>query len=103
MRRFQRKQLLEHIHTLREAGCALGEQFGEKKINLCADMQEFIAAILGFLDSIGEDDSALADKLAQLYGLLLQVSQDKVSSAQITAQISNTQDYVECRASPDRL
>lgn len=103
MRRFQRKQLLENIRTLREAGCALGEQSGEKKINLCADMQEFIVAILGFLDSIGEDDPALADKLAQLYGLLLQVSQDEVSSAQITAQIDDTEDYVESRADTDRL
>ncbi len=103
MRRFHRRQLLENINILREAGNALNGQSGENKINLCADIQEFIAAVLNFLDSVAGDDALLTDGFVQLYRMLLKVSQDEISSQQLVVQIDEMKGYVESKAETDKL
>jgi hypothetical protein len=96
MRGFQKKQLLDSVEVLREAGGVLKEQQpGAEKVNLCADMQDFTLAILNFLDNINEDDEKLTDQLSELYKILLNVSQEEVSCEEPAALIDQIRDYVE--------
>lgn len=96
MRKFQKEQLSKHMGLLREACDVLTEQQpGSGKINLCADMQEYILAILKFLDSIDEENTELTDRLSELYKELLKVSQDEVSADQLAEQLGETAAYIE--------
>lgn len=100
MKGFQKDQLLKSVNVLQEAGGVLEQQeSGPEKINLCADMQEFIFAILNFLDNIEEEDAELTDSLCELYKTLLKVSQDEIPSGQINVEIHKIRDYVEKKES----
>ena len=54
MRRFHKEKLSLQIETLKEACLELDKVSGNKKINLCADIQDFIEAVLNYFDSVGE-------------------------------------------------
>lgn len=96
MRKFQKEQLSKHMGLLREACSVLTEQQpGPGKVNLCADMQEYILAILKFLESIDEENTELTDRLSELYKELLKVSQEEVSVEQLAVQLGEAASYIE--------
>lgn len=104
MRRFQKKQLLGHIGLLREAcGVVKEQQPGSQKINLCADMQDYVLAILNFLESIAENDVELTELFSELFRMLLGASQEEISSEELLIQIDKIADYAQTRVSGDKL
>ena len=64
MRRLQKKRLLEQLDMLCEACNVLNEQPpGPGYVNLCADMQEFVSAILDFLEHTAGEGTETAGRL----------------------------------------
>lgn len=88
MRRFQKEQLSKNVNLLREAGSELTKlQPGAQKINLCADIQDFVLAILNFAESVIEKDTELTELLSEAYIMLLKASQEETDTESVLAQL----------------
>lgn len=104
MRRFQKEMLLKNIGLLQEAGHTLAEQQpGAQKINLCADMQEFILAILNFSESVTEKNKELTDLLSEAYIMLLNASQEEVSAEKVIEQLEKAASFARDKVDIDKM
>lgn len=84
MRRCQKKKFLEQIDMLCEACSVLEKQPpGPGYVNLCADMQEFVAAIFDYLEHISGSETETAGLLCQLYRMLFNASQGESTAGQL--------------------
>ncbi len=97
MRKFHKEKLGEQIATLKEAICELDKLSGNERINLCADIQDFIEAILNYFDTIREDtvyESKVKTKLNKLFDNIYRFSRGECRSEDLNCLVD---DIIHCQ------
>ncbi len=77
MRKIQKNQLMEFLHTLCRACQELSNvPIGANYINFCADIQDFVSGIFDFIQRIENRDTKTESLLVSFYETLFLVSQE---------------------------
>ncbi len=79
MRRVHIEQFSDLIKTLDEACREMRMQTGEKYLNLCADIQNFVSEIFNYASNVFGEESKLLAPLKELYEMLYYASQNQTS------------------------
>lgn len=104
MRRLQKKRFLEQLDMLCEACNVLKEQpSGSGYVNLCADMQEFVSAILDFLEHIAGEGTETAGLLCEFYKMLFKASQGEATASQLLSQVGRISARAGRELKPDKI
>lgn len=79
MRKLYIKQFCELAKTLDEACREVRIQTNSNCLNLCADIQEFVAKMFEYAETIFGEEAKLPGLLKELYEMLYRVSQGEIS------------------------
>ena len=104
MRKIQKTQLMELLHTLCKA-CGELESVpaGQDYVNLCADIQDFVSGIFDFLQNAENKNTKTADLLASFYEKLFFVSQELKKAGALTDLAKELAGCAEKELKADRI
>lgn len=95
MRKLHIKQLSGLVKTLDTACKELKTQKNDGLLNLCAEIQEFVSAMFGYVETVLDEDKTLLNFLKRLYELLYYSSKDRIYINQILQIVNNIRDKVD--------
>jgi hypothetical protein len=87
MRKHHKKQVFEQLSTLREACDELQKHSEQTFIDLCAEIQEFVSGIFGFVETVAGEGTETAALLNQFYEMLFKATQGEVVIEQLISFI----------------
>lgn len=97
MRKLQKTQIMGLLDTLCKASRELvGLPSGSDRVNLCADIQDFVSGIFDFLQRTADKDTRTSGMLANFYEKLFTVSQEQESAdvlIDLAAEIADCADH----------
>lgn len=83
MRKHHKKQVSEQISTLLEACNELQKLSGQTFVDFCAEIQEYVSGIFGFVESVAGEETETAALLKQFYEMLFKAAQGEVITEQL--------------------